>query len=404
MSFPPPLVPKSLPTNAKIALISPSFRVNTLVPTALARSQTLLSSLGYTVTTIFFPQDEDLDPVLSAGEPIPAGIRNRLAELRAAFADPTVDMVLCTVGGSTATELIPYLVADLDLQRLIRENPKIFVGYSDITVLHWSLRALTGLRTFYGPCAVSELGEAVTSTPASVSSFDFSRDHHLEQANKTEDDGYLQDFHLAHLLQTLSTPTRTTTPIPIPRSTYYALITPPYFLSPSTRTSTTPRTLLPSPPWTWLRRAPRTQGRLFGGCLTVVARIQGIARISPPTWKGRIMFLESSTAEADMTKGNPLARIRSAFADLAARGVFDEIAGLVVGRAYGYNTERERAEYAAVIQGLLCKGRLGASTSFPILMNVDIGHTAPIVTLPMDVLAILDSEKDEFSITEAVVV
>ncbi|KAJ3945626.1 uncharacterized protein N0V96_003963 [Colletotrichum fioriniae] len=381
----------------------PSFRVNTLVPTALARSQTLLSSLGYTVTTIFSPQDEDLDPVLSAGEPIPAGIRNRLAELRAAFADPTVDMVLCTVGGSTATELIPYLVADLDLQRLIRENPKIFVGYSDITVLHWSLRALTGLRTFYGPCAVSELGEAVTSTPASVSSFDFSRDRHLEQANKTEDDGYLQDFHLAHLLQTLSTPTRTTTPIPIPAQP----TTPPSHpllslpLNPNLNHAKNPP---PSPPWTWLRRAPRTQGRLFGGCLTVVARIQGIARISPPTWKDKIMFLESSTAEADMTKGNPLARIRSAFADLAARGVFDEIAGLVVGRAYGYNTERERAEYAAVIQGLLCKGRLGASTSFPILMNVDIGHTAPIVTLPMDTLAILDSEKDEFSITEAVVV
>ncbi|KAK0373789.1 LD-carboxypeptidase, partial [Colletotrichum limetticola] len=153
----------------------------------------------------------------------------------------------------------------------------------------------------------------------------------------------------------------------------------------------------------WLRRAPRTQGRLFGGCLTVVARIQGIAHISP-SWKDKIMFLESATAEADMTKGNPLARIRSAFADLAARGVFDEIVGLVVGRAYGYNTEQERAEYAAVIQGLLCKGRLGASTSFPILMNVDIGHTAPIVTLPMDALAVLDSEKDEFSIAEAVVV
>ncbi|KXH26865.1 LD-carboxypeptidase, partial [Colletotrichum nymphaeae SA-01] len=242
MSFPPPLIPKSLPPNAKIALISPSFRVNTLVPTALARAQTLLSSLGYAVTTIFQPDGEDLDPVLTAGEPIPAGIRNRLAELRAAFADPTVDMVLCTVGGSTATELIPYLVADVELQRLIKENPKIFVGYSDITVLHWSLRALTGLRTFYGPCAVSELGEAVTSTPASVSSFDFSQEY--TESNKTEDDGYLQDFHLAHLLQTLSTPTPTTTPIPIPRSTYYAPITCPYFLSPSTRTSTTPRALL----------------------------------------------------------------------------------------------------------------------------------------------------------------
>ncbi|OHF01073.1 LD-carboxypeptidase [Colletotrichum orchidophilum] len=397
MSFPPPLIPKSLPPNAKIALVSPSARVNNLVPDALARSQTLLQNLGYTVTTLFTPTSEDLDPVTSQGEPIPAGIRNRLAELRAAFADPSVDMVLCTVGGATATELIPYLVEDEILQRLIRENPKIFVGYSDITVLHWCLRALTGLRTFYGPCAVANLGEAVTSTPSSVSSFDFSQE---PREIKQQDDGYLQDFQLAHLLRTLTTPNKP--PGPFPRSTFYAPVIPPYFLGPSTRTSTTPRTLLPSPAWTWLRKGRRAEGPLFGGCLTVVARIQGIPRISPD-WKGKIMFLESATAEADMTKGNPLGRVRQAFADLAARGLFEEIAGLVVGRPYGYNTERERAEYAATIQGLLCKGRL-ENTTFPILMNVDVGHTAPLVTLSMDALAVLDSEKDEFSITQAVVI
>lgn len=144
------------------------------------------------------------------------------------------------------------------------------------------------------------------------------------------------------------------------------------------------------------------EGRLFGGCLTVVARIQGIPRITPD-WKGRILFLESAMAEGDLSKGNALGKVRQAVADIAAYVVFDEIAGLVIGRPYGYDSERARAEYAAVFRGLLCRGRL-AGHQFPILMNVDIGHTAPMVTLPMDSLALLDSDRDEFAITEAAVI
>ncbi|WYZ42977.1 hypothetical protein EsH8_VI_000676 [Colletotrichum jinshuiense] len=394
MPYPPPILPKALPPAAKVALISPSSRINTQAPYALARSQALLASLGYTVTTHFSSDGESADLVETGGDPVAASIRNRLSELRAAFADTATDLILCTIGGATMTELIPYLVEDEDLHRLVRENPKIVVGYSDITVLHWSLRALTGLRTFYGPGAVSELGEAVTSTQSSISSFS-SRDH--AQKNKPQDDGYLQDFQLTHLLAALSHPDR---PLgPVPRSDFYApLLAPYFFTSPD---STTPRDLLPSPPWTWLRQG-RGEGRLFGGCLTVVARIQGTPRISPD-WKGRILFLESSMAEGDLSRGNLLGKVRQAVADLAAHGVFDELAGLVIGRPYGYNSERERAEYAAVFRGLLCRGRL-ADRTFPILMNVDFGHTSPMVTMPMDALAVLDSDGDEFAITEAAVV
>ncbi|OLN95929.1 putative carboxypeptidase [Colletotrichum chlorophyti] len=390
-SFPPPIIPKALPPNAKIALISPSARINPLLPSPLSRSETLLRLLGYTVTTIFSNPGESLSPTSDTS--VSASIRNRLSELRTAFADPTIDLILCTVGGSTMTELIPALVADEELHSLIRQNPKLVVGYSDITVLHWCLRALTGLRTFYGPCAVTELGESSTSTPATLSSFPPADDG----APKPQDDGYLQDFHLANLLAVVSHPHKP--PGPVPRSKFYAPLIPPYFLvSP---TSTVPRALAPSPPWTWLRPG-RARGPLFGGCLTVVSRIQGISRITPP-WEGRILFLESAMAEADMKKGNPLQRVRQSVADLAARGVFDEIEGLVIGRPYGYNSEKERAEYAAAFTGVLCRGPL-AERAFPILMNVDVGHTAPMVTLPMDALAVLDSEKDEFAIEEAVVV
>ncbi|KAK6212923.1 LD-carboxypeptidase [Colletotrichum tabaci] len=399
-SFPPPLFPKALPPGGKIALLSPSGRIKHIIPAPAKRAETLLRSLGYTVTTIFSNAGESSSATAVAEDgvdPVDASIRNRLAELRAAFADPTVDMILCTLGGSTMTELIPYIVEDSSLHALVRENPKIVVGYSDITVLHWCLRALTGLRTFYGPCAFLELSGDATSTLSSVASFSPSTS---VPQDPEEGDAYVQDFHLATLLQTISHPGQ---PLgPVPRSRFYAPLVPSYFfLPPSPLPPKNTRSLIPSPAWTWLRPG-RAEGRLFGGCLTVVSRIQGIPRITPD-WRGRILFLESATGEGDQAKGNPLGRVQQAVADLAARGVFDELGGLVIGRPYGYNTEKQRAEYAAVFRSLLCHGRL-ANRRFPILMNVDVSHTSPKVTLPMDALALLDSVKDEFAIIEAAVI
>jgi muramoyltetrapeptide carboxypeptidase len=63
-------------------------------------------------------------------------------------------VVLAAIGGDHAVELLPHLDYDL-----IRANPKLFQGYSDVTVLHWALLRRAGLVTFYGPALLPELGE-----------------------------------------------------------------------------------------------------------------------------------------------------------------------------------------------------------------------------------------------------
>jgi muramoyltetrapeptide carboxypeptidase len=73
----------------------------------------------------------------------PAG---RARDVAAMFADPEVDVVQVIGGGYGCSEVVPYL--DLDA---IAANPKPFVGYSDITVLHVAFRKHAGLVTFYGP-------------------------------------------------------------------------------------------------------------------------------------------------------------------------------------------------------------------------------------------------------------
>ena len=72
--------------------------------------------------------------------------KSRARDLLAMFEDPEVDVVQAFRGGYGCAEIAPLL--DLDV---IAANPKPFVGFSDITVLHLAIRNATGLVTFYGP-------------------------------------------------------------------------------------------------------------------------------------------------------------------------------------------------------------------------------------------------------------
>ncbi len=75
----------------------------------------------------------------------------RLEDLHWAFSDPDVDAVWCIRGGYGATRLLP----NVDF-KLIKKNPKIFIGYSDITALHIAIFQKTGLVTFHGPVGTSD--------------------------------------------------------------------------------------------------------------------------------------------------------------------------------------------------------------------------------------------------------
>ncbi|KAM7219495.1 Peptidase family S66 [Rhypophila decipiens] len=370
-----PLLAPALKQGDTIAFLSPSARLNNEFPLFVSRATMLLKHKGYKVLPIYDPESKEDD-----NDYIQGSIATRLSEIRSAFTNPCIKAIICTVGGTTFTELVPHLLADKELQDHIRKNPKIVIGYSDISGLHWFLHATTGLRTFYGPGIIPELG-----LPDNVN------DH---------PDGPLA-FCLDNLLKVIEPPVAAAGLGNVSRSKSFYPRPMSLFTEPSK--TALPETV-PSPNWVWLRRGQCT-GRLFGGCLTVVARLGGIRGIAPD-WKGRIVFLETALGDgSDMEKGNPIERVRAGFADLIAQGVFDEAAGLVIGRPFGYNSEERRRQYMDIIRGLFCKeGSLSANKNpFPILFGVDIGHTIPLVTLPFDTLAVLDSEQDRFAVLESAV-
>lgn len=74
----------------------------------------------------------------------------RVSDLHAMFADPQVKAIFAIRGGYGSAHLLDLIDYDL-----IRKNPKILIGYSDITSLHLAIHKRTGLVTFHGPVILS---------------------------------------------------------------------------------------------------------------------------------------------------------------------------------------------------------------------------------------------------------
>ncbi|WP_459207620.1 S66 peptidase family protein [Pseudomonas sp. MLB6B] len=106
-----------------------------------------------------------LYPSVTSAEGYLAGSdAQRLQDLHDAFADPSIDAILCMRGGYGSMRLLD----GLDFE-LIRRHPKPLIGYSDITALHTALQRHTGLVTFHGAMLNADLlGAKAEPTEASL--------------------------------------------------------------------------------------------------------------------------------------------------------------------------------------------------------------------------------------------
>ena len=135
--------PTRLRTGDTVALIAPSSGVS---PETFERALANVATLGLKAKVGKFARGSN--DFLSGTD------KERLSDLHWAFGNAEINGVWCVRGGSGAPRLLP----DIDYS-LIRKNPKVFVGYSDITALHLAISQKTGLVTFHGPVASSELSE-----------------------------------------------------------------------------------------------------------------------------------------------------------------------------------------------------------------------------------------------------
>ncbi len=130
------LLPKPLPAKATIGIVAPASPQRD--PRRLERGIRYLESLGHTVVL-----GSNLASV--HGGYLAGTDAERRSDLEAMFADPRIDAIFCSRGGYGSARLLD----DLDY-RVIRSNPKILVGFSDITALQMALWKKIGLVTFSG--------------------------------------------------------------------------------------------------------------------------------------------------------------------------------------------------------------------------------------------------------------
>jgi muramoyltetrapeptide carboxypeptidase len=133
---PPPLLrPAALARGDAIGVVAPSYAPR---PGPLLRGAKALEHAGFEVI---------LDPEIDQAR----RFTRKRDEVRAEnfmgmWLDPRVKAVLGSTGGYGAVRMLPYLEPEI-----FRRNPKLFVGYSDITALHLWLMRRAGLRVFHGP-------------------------------------------------------------------------------------------------------------------------------------------------------------------------------------------------------------------------------------------------------------
>ncbi len=248
-----------------------------------------------------------------------SSIASRVRDLHDAFADPQVKGILTVIGGFNSNELLPHLDWDL-----IRRNPKIFCGYSDITALQNAILARTGLITYTGPH---------WST--------FGMRDHFEQT-------------LAWFRQALLS----AEPFEVEAASHWTDDA--WFVDQDARA------VEPSSGW-WPLHPGTASGRLVGGNLCTFNLLQG----GPyrPSLAGSIILVE------DDLLTNPVEFARNLTSLLQLPDAAD-IAALLVGR-FQRDSQISRTILDQIIQ------LQPALREIPVLANVDIGHTSPLATLPI---------------------
>lgn len=335
--------PKRLNKGDKIAIISPSGCAATLFPHRVERGVAALEKLGFAV---------EIYPTVSKNYHGSAGTpEERAADIHRAFEDSSVAAILAATGGISLNEVLPLLDYGL-----IKKNPKIFCGFSDNTQLHCALATQANLVSFYGPCLIHQFGEYPDPLPYSVEGFMSTLMGEATQAivpSSHWTDEILNWFEKVDLTR--------------PRNLY----------------SNTDAHL-------WLH-AGQCKAPIIAGCLHSLLQLKGTKYA--PDYNNKIMAIDFSEGIENFAKGFPIQYVACQIADLALAGVFSQISGLILGRPFGYD-EAERKEFIEMINRQL------AGYDFPILANVNIGHTDPIITLPQYVLCELNSGQNSFKLLE----
>ncbi|HOX40574.1 MAG TPA: LD-carboxypeptidase [bacterium] len=259
---------------------------------------------------------------------------SRIEDLHDAFADKNVKGVLTVIGGFNSNQLLRYIDWEL-----IRNNPKVFCGYSDITALNNAIFAKAGLVNYSGPHY---------STFGQKKYFDFT----LEYFKKCV-------FSDA--------------PIDIQPSPIWT--DDPWYRDQENRNP------IDNPGWLIINEG-KASGTILGANLCTFNLLQGTEYI--PDLSNSILFLEDDYESKPVNFDRDLQ-------SLIHQPNFDQVKGLVIGR---FQKESKMTD-DLLIEIVKTKREL---SNIPVIANVNFGHADPRITFPIGGEAEITANKTNPSI------
>ncbi|MEV3819489.1 S66 family peptidase [Aeromonas dhakensis] len=329
------LKPPGLKPGDTIGFFSPSSAATAWAPNRFARAGAFLEGQGFRLKagSLTGQRDHWRSGAIAA----------RAAELNALIRDPEVRCIMSVIGGSNSNSLLPYL----DFDALMRD-PKIIIGYSDVTALLLGIHARTGLVTFYGPALVASFGELSPLVDETLAGF-----RQICQAGG------------AAVPHTVPTPAQWTDErLDWENQTRAKQCRPNRLISVGTG---------------------RVRGRLIGGNLNTMAGIWG-SPYMPAIERGDILLLEDSLKSAET--------VERSFAHLKLCGVFDRIGALVLGKHELFDSQGSGRRPLDILLEVV------GEPTFPILAEYDCAHTHPMLTLPLGIEAELDLDAQRLTLCE----
>lgn len=265
-------------------------------------------------------------------------IKDRVKSLHDFFKRKDIHGIMSFWGGMNTHHVLEYLDYDL-----FKRHPKVLIGYSDTTTLLSAITQKSGLITFNGPAIITF---AKPSVP--METVDCFKSLLM---NSEASYSYASSKHFSDNQWWVEDKME----------------------------------FVPNPgPQTW--KTGIAEGRIVGGNAGALLLLAGTSYW--PSMKDKILFIEDDEAENPKT-------IDRFFTQLRQMGVFDKINGLVIGRFPRCVGFTECDSLKMILQNALKGYR------FPVLTEFDMGHTDPILTIPLGAKVRLDAARKKITLLEA---
>jgi muramoyltetrapeptide carboxypeptidase LdcA involved in peptidoglycan recycling len=334
----------------KVAIISPSAGLPYLFPWVYEQGLRRIKEV-FDLEPIEFPTARQSPEYLSKNP------QARADDINAAFADKSIKAIIATIGGNDQIRILPYLD-----KKVISENPKIFMGYSDCTNLHiflWNL----GVISYYGGAVMTQfaMGEKM-------------HEYTIDSIKKALFDPRTCEIHAA------------------PEWSDADLD----WADPQNLRKNRP--MYKSEGWQWHNNSHKTvQGRLWGGCLEVLDLHLSVKRYLPAfeQFDDTILFLE--TSEEMPTEGF----VYRFIAALGELGILQKLKAILM--AYpkaqfcGSEPPEGREQFILNQQTAVKNALVDYDSDIPVIFNMNFGHTDPQMIIPNGGRVLIDGAKKMIS-------